>query len=146
MERRNLIIIGVAVVFGLIAVYLANSWFTGVERQQQAAIETQATTRIAVASLDMPFGAPLTSANVKLVNWPADSVPPGAYREGEAERLLGSGNVAIRPIVAGEPILLSRVSDRAVLSANIPADMRAVTVPVDPVSGVAGFEIGRAHV
>ena len=139
MERRNLIIIAVAVVCGLFAVYLANAWFSGMEQRQERVVETQATTRIAVASLDMPFGTPLSSANVKLVNWPADSVPPGAYREGEAQRLLGSGNVAIRPIVAGEPILLSRVSERAVLSANIPADMRAVTVPVDPVSGVAGF-------
>lgn len=139
MERRNLIIIGIAVVFGLFAVYLANSWFSGVEQQQERASETQEMTSIAVASLDLPFGAALNRDNVRLVAWPAGSVPQGAYREADAERLLASGNVAIRPISAGEPILLSRISERAVLSANIPEDMRAVTVPVDAVSGVAGF-------
>jgi pilus assembly protein CpaB len=135
-----LIIIAVATAFGLFAVFLANSWFSGVQqRQENAVAQPQSMARIAVASLDLPFGTPLTSDNVRLVAWPGDSVPPGAYHEEDAQRLLASGNVAIRPIAAGEPILLSRVSERAVLSANIPPDMRAVTVPIDPVSGVAGF-------
>src|SRR5690606_37565078 len=89
--------------------------------------------------LDMEFGAALTRDNVRLVNWPADSVPQGAYRDSELDALLSGGNVAIRPIARGEPVLLSRISERAVLSANIPEGMRAVTVPVDAVSGVAGF-------
>lgn len=139
MERRNLIILGAAVLFGLLAVYLANAWFSGVEQQQEQVAEARELTRIAVADQDMEFGTPLSSANVRLASWPADSVPQGAYREGEAERLLAAGNVTIRPIARGEPILLSRISERAVLSANIPPDMRAVTVPVDAVSGVAGF-------
>jgi len=140
MERRNLIIIAVAVVIGLFAVFLANSWFSGVEqREKRAVAQPESMARIAVASLDLPFGTALTSDNVRLVPWPAGSVPQGAYSEGEAQRLLGAGNVAIRPIAAGEPILLSRISKRAVLSATIPPDMRAVTVPLDAVSGVAGF-------
>lgn len=139
MERRNLLIIGAAVLFGLVAVYFANTWFSGVERQQEKVTEQRALTRIAVADQDLAFGTALSSVNVRLVAWPVDSVPQGAYREGDAQRLLGAGNVAIRPIARGEPILLSRISERAVLSANIPPDMRAVTVPVDAVSGVAGF-------
>jgi len=139
MERRNLIIIGAAVLFGLFAVYFANAWFSGVEKQQERVAEQRAMTRIAVADQDLAFGTALSSANVRLVAWPEDSVPQGAYREDEAQRLLGEGKVAIRPIARGEPILASRISERAVLSANIPPDMRAVTVPVDAVSGVAGF-------
>jgi len=139
MERRNLIILGAAVLFGLFAVYFANAWFSGVEKQQERVAEQRAMTRIAVADQDLAFGTALSSANVRLVTWPADSVPQGAYREGEAQRLLGEGKVAIRPIARGEPILVSRISERAVLSANIPPDMRAVTVPDDAVSGVAGF-------
>jgi pilus assembly protein CpaB len=141
MERRNLIIIGAAVLFGLLAVYLANSWFSGVERQQerQVASGEQGLTRVAVASRAMEFGTPLTADNVRLAAWPADSVPPGSVGEADMQRILSGGNVTIRPIASGEPILLSRISERAVLSANIPADLRAVTVPVDAVSGVAGF-------
>ncbi|GAD50480.1 Flp pilus assembly protein [Caenibius tardaugens NBRC 16725] len=139
MERRNIIILGAAVLFALLAVYLANAWFSGVEKRQEVVAEQRKLTRIAVAARAMDFGAPLTADNIRMVSWPADSVPQGAYRDGEGQKLLTSGEVAIRPIAQGEPILVSRISSRAVLSANIPGDMRAVTVPVDAVSGVAGF-------
>ena len=64
-------------------------------------------------------------------------MPAGAITD--LDRILNERNVAIRPIVTGEPVLISRISDRAILSANIPENMRAVTVPVNAVSGVAGF-------
>jgi pilus assembly protein CpaB len=139
VERRNIIIAAAAVLIGLVAVYLANSWFSGVEERQERVAEEQRMVRIAVANQDMEFGSPLTQDNVRMTSWPASSVPQGAYLEADAQRLLSGGNVAIRPIARGEPILLSRISERAVLSANLPADMRAVTVPVDAVTGVAGF-------
>jgi pilus assembly protein CpaB len=137
MDRRNLIIAGAAVLLGLLAVYLANSWFSGVEQQQERVAEEQQLQRIVVARNDLAFGDLLTGDNVRLVNWPAQSVPEGAYTN--VARLLAGNNVAIRPIVAGEPILTERISERAVLSANLPTDMRAVSVSVNAVSGVAGF-------
>src|SRR5687768_13906012 len=79
MERRNIIVIGVAVLLGLVAVYIVNSWFSGVEQRQEQIAKEQAMSRIAVARLDMPFGTPLTADNVRLVNWPSESVPAGAY-------------------------------------------------------------------
>ena len=136
MERRNFIIIGVALVLGLLAVYLANSYFSGVEAQQERAAEEQRLVRIAVASQDLAYGAQLNTDNVRLVNWPAQSVPEGAFTD--INRFTGS-DVAIRPIARGEPILNSRISERAVLSENIPDDMRAVTIAVNEVAGVAGF-------
>lgn len=139
MNRRNAVIIGAAALLGLLAVYLANAWFSGVEQRQAVAAKEQQLVRIAVAAQDMEFGTPLNSDNVQLASWPADSVPQGAYRDADVPRLISTRNVAIRPIARGEPILLSRISERAVLSANIPEGMRAVTVPVDAVSGVAGF-------
>ncbi|WP_324829171.1 Flp pilus assembly protein CpaB [Qipengyuania zhejiangensis] len=136
MERRNIIIIGVAVVFGLLAVYLANAYFSGVEAQQERVAEEQQLVRVAVATQDLDFGSALTAENVRLVNWPAQSVPTGAITD--LSRFAGT-DVAIRPIAQGEPILQSRISTRAVLSENIPEDMRAVTIPVNEVAGVAGF-------
>lgn len=137
MERRNLIIIAIAVVLGLIAVFVANSWFSGVEKRQAIVAEQQKLARIAVARVDLPFGTQLTADNVRLVNWPQQSVPAGAYAD--VSKLVAAGRVTIRPIAAGEPILPERISARAVLSANLPDNMRAVTVPVDAVAGVAGF-------
>ena len=137
MERRNLIIIAAAVVLGLFAVIAANAWFSGVEEQQARVAEEQELVRVAVASQDLAFGAPLNADTVRLVNWPRQSMPTGAITD--FNRIASGTNVAIRPIARGEPILISRISDRAILSANIPENMRALTVPVDAVSGVAGF-------
>lgn len=136
MERRNLIIVAVAVIVGLFAVYLANAYFSGVEERQEAVAEEQRLVRVAVAAQDLEFGAALNADNVRLVNWPAQSVPEGAIQD--LTRFRGT-DVAIRPIARGEPILTSRISERAVLSENIPDGLRAVTVPVDDVTGVAGF-------
>lgn len=137
MDRRNLIILGIAILVGALAVFLANSWFTGVEEKQERIAEQQQLVRVAVANQDLPFGAPITADTVKLANFPADSLPDGAITD--MPRLIAGTNVAIRPIARGEPILLSRISDRAILSANIPENMRAITVPIGAVTGVAGF-------
>ncbi len=137
MDRRSLIVLGIAVVIGLFAVYIANSWFSGREQQQVQREEAQEVVQVVVASQDLAFGTPLDDDTIRLVDWPADSMPSGAVTA--IERINNGSNVAIRPIAAGEPVLISRISDRAILSANIPDDMRAMTVPIDAVSGVAGF-------
>lgn len=95
--------------------------------------------RIVVASQDLTFGAPLSSQNLRLANWPASSVPAGAFTSiEEAAR----NRVALRPIVPGEPVLASKVSGtdgRAVLSANLPLGQLAYAVPISDVNAVGGF-------
>lgn len=137
MDRRSLITLGVAVVIGIFAVYLANAWFSGKELQQEQVAEAQGLTEVAVASQDLPFGAPITTDTIQMVSWPASSVPDGAIRD--LATINAQRNVAIRPIARGEPVLASRMSNRAILSANIPENMRAMTVPVNATTGVAGF-------
>lgn len=141
MQNRNWVLLGVAVAVGLFAVLLANAWFSGVEQQQQGGIGgDQKLTSIVVAAQPLEFGARLTAQNVRLQNWPEGSVPEGAYRSlGDA---LKFDRVAIRPIVPGEPVLASKVSGtdgRATLAALLPNGMRALSIPINPVSGVSGF-------
>ena len=140
MRGRNLIILGFAVVLGLVAVFLANTYFTGVEQRQERLAEENQLARIVVASQDMAFGTPLTATNLRLVNWPANSVPAGAYTNlTDATR---GGRVAVRPIVSGEPILSSKVSGddgRATLATLLPENQRAVSVSINDVAGVGGF-------
>lgn len=139
MGQRNLIIIGIAVFLGLIAVFLANSYFSGVENQQAKLAEENRMARIVVATQPLEFGGEISTQNVRLVNWPGNSVPEGAFTSiEEATR----SRVALRPIVPGEPILASKVSGangRAVLSANLPAGMVAYSIPISEVAGVGGF-------
>jgi pilus assembly protein CpaB len=87
----------------------------------------------------MAFGTPLGLQNLRLANWPADSVPAGAFTSLDA---LKGTHVALRPIVAGEPVLASKISGtdgRATLSANLPVGKLAYAVPINDVSGVGGF-------
>ena len=139
MRGRNIAILGVAVFVGLIAVYIANSFFSGIQQREERMADEMRMARIVVASQEIAFGNPLTDTNTRLVNWPASSVPAGAFTSLQEA---ANGRVALRPITPGEPILASKVSGaggRATLSANLPKDMRAVAIPINNVAGVAGF-------
>lgn len=138
--QRNLIILGVAVLLGLFAVFIANSYFSGVEQQQARIAQEQKLARIVVASQPLAFGTKLTRDNLRLQNWPASSVPQGAFTS--LNSALANNRVALRPIVPGEPVLADKVSGidgRATLAANLPAGMRATAIPITNVTGVAGF-------
>lgn len=139
LAQRNVITIGIAIFLGLIAVFLANSYFSGVETKQAQIAEQQRMARIVVATQGLAFGAPLSVQNVRLVNWPADSIPEGAFTSVlEATK----NRVALRPIVPGEPVLASKVSGtngRATLSANLPIGQLAYAIPISDVAGVGGF-------
>jgi len=140
VQNRN-IFIGLGALFiAAIAVFLVNAYLTGVEERAEVRAEEQQLARIVVATQDLGFGDALTPENVRLQNFPANSVPTGAFRAIEAA--LADGRVALRPIVPGEPILASKVSGadgRAVLAANLPEGKRAVSIPVSAVTGVSGF-------
>jgi pilus assembly protein CpaB len=76
------------------------------------------------------------------VQWPASSVPAGAFTSREA--LLGPGGLrtVVVAIAQNEPILAAKITgpgQRGSLSAVIDADKKAVTIRVDDVLGVAGF-------
>ncbi len=142
MNRRNIIILIAAALFGLVAVIIVNAWFSGVEEEQERLAAETPLAKVVVASQPMEFGAPLTQDNVRLVDWPARSVPPGAFNN--TETVLNGTRVALRPILVGEPILAERVSGtdgRAAISSNIPEDMRAMTIRVNEISGVGGFVV-----
>ena len=140
--QRNIVIIVVAVLLGLFAVYIANSYFGAVAQKQARVAADQKLARIVVASQPLAFGTVLTADNLRLQNWPALSVPQGAFTS--LEGALAHNRVALRPIVVNEPILADKVSGldgRATLAAKLPAGMRATTIPISNVSGVAGFAL-----
>ena len=139
MKSRNLIVIGGAVFIGLLAVLVVNGVFSGVEQRNEQAAEEKRLVKLVVANQELAFGSPILPQNVKMVSWPASSVPDGAFTSLQQAT---SGRVALRPIVAGEPILASKVSGengRATLSANLPAGQLAFAVPISEVTGAGGF-------
>lgn len=140
---RNGIIAGAAILLGILVVFLANTFFSGIEQRERRKTEEMAMVQVLVASQPLSFGTPLTPQNTKLVGWPVTSVPQGAFRTsiGIVDNPKGP-RVALRPIEVGEPILASKISGadgRASISTLLPEGMRAVAVSVNQVTGVGGF-------
>ncbi len=140
MKRQTLIALGVAVILGLVAVLLANTYLVSRERQMSESPEGMV--RIAVASLPLEYGAALTPDKVKFVQYPAASLPPGAFRSLPELLPAGKQRVALRPILVNQPFLASDLSgegQNASIAALLPDGMRAATVRINDISGVAGF-------
>lgn len=138
--QRNWVILVIAIAVGLVAVVLANAYFAGVEERQNRIADSQQMTRIVVATQPLDFGTRLTDQNVRLLAWPANAVPAGAFAT--VPDALKDSRVALRPMVPNEPVLAHKVSGkdgRATLAALLPDGMRAVSIPIGPTTGVSGF-------
>jgi len=140
MKRQTLIALGVAIILGLIAVFLANSYLSG--REKQLASSPEGMVRVAVAATPIGFGTELTPDKVKFVNYPQASLPAGTYNSMPALLPQGKKRIVLRPILLNQPLLatdLSGEGQNASIAALLPDGMRAATVSINDVSGVAGF-------
>lgn len=138
MTRQSLIALGIAVVLGLVAVFLANSFLSGTEKRAYAG----GTTKVAVAAAPLAYGVDITPDKVRFVDYPNTSIPPGAFTNAAQLMPAGKRRVALLPIAVNEPILGSKISAEgqgASIAALLPAGMRAASVRINDVSGVAGF-------
>jgi pilus assembly protein CpaB len=137
-SRQTLIALGLAVILGLAAVLLANSFLAGREK----AAYQGATTKIAVAALPMSFGTDITPDKVRFVDYPNASLPAGVFTNAAQLVPAGQKRVALLPIAVNEPILTSKISgigQGASIASLLPDGMRAASVRINDVSGVAGF-------
>lgn len=146
MRTSTIVMIGFAVLFGLLAVFVAQSWLNSQAEMRLRSLEAQkkpmATSTIVVASKPLRFGVELGSSVLKEVPWPEGAAPAGAFAR-IADLLNGEGRrVVLTAIEANEPILSAKITgpgQRATLSAALHEGMRAVTIRVNDVEGVAGF-------
>lgn len=135
--RRPAIFAVCAVVLFVITAAAVRKYVQGLVPAQQVT-ETVHHTPVLVAGMDLPVGATLTAENVKIVRWPADAVPAGAFSD--PSQL--DGWMTRSALVANEPLLPDKLADqnaRGVLNLVIPPGMRAASVRVNEVSGISGF-------
>lgn len=100
---------------------------------------------VAVAAKSLPVGTMVSPSDVKLVAWPASSPVAGGYST--VEEVLSRGLIA--PAVENEPLTESKLAPReagAGLPPTITAGMRAISVKVNEVIGVAGFVVPGTRV
>jgi pilus assembly protein CpaB len=102
--------------------------------------------QVVVASMDLPLGSRIELGEVKMARWSADSVPEGSYTD--PKQVIGS--YVKNSLVANEPIVQTKLftgdKTAGVMPLLIPFGMRAVSVPVDEVSDIAGFVLPHTRV
>ena len=106
---------------------------------------TQDTTEIVVAALPVSVGAKLTEADLRLAPWPRAVPIQGSFTR--ISDVVGRGVVV--PMIPNEPVLdtkLAAEGSGAGLMSTIPDGMRAVSVKVNDVIGVAGFVVPGSRV
>ena len=150
MRASTFVMIGFAVVFGLLAVFVAQVWLNNQAHKQARNLDTKpvATKTIVVAKEPLRFGTTLTAKMLREVPWPANAMPAGSFSK--ISDVLGAGKrVVLTAIEPNEPVLSLKITgagQRATLSALVAKGMKAVTIRVNDVEGVGGFVQPGDHV
>jgi len=116
---------------------LAYGTYNFMQNQPVKTVNTP-TQAVVVAAADLQLGAELKKEDVTVVQFPAGKTPEGTFAK--PEEVLGRGLIV--PIVKNEPILRAKLASKEAgsgLPPVIPEGMRAVSVRVNEVVGVAGY-------
>jgi pilus assembly protein CpaB len=143
MNRRNrtMLVLLVAVGLAALATYGVFRTIKSIPVRQ---VEV-ATKYVVVAAENMPLGTLVAKEQVKVVGWPAATPVEGSFDSVEA--VVGRG--LIEPLAVNEPLTERKLAPKeagAGLSPSIPPGMRALSVKVNEVIGVAGFTVPGARV
>jgi pilus assembly protein CpaB len=148
MRATTVISLVLALILAGLAVLGLKSWMAA-QREAITQMAQQSTAQapknvVVVAKVPMGFGDRLTAERVELLEWASDKLPAGAFTK--IEDVVGSteesARYALGSISPGEMILPGQITDpgqRAKLSTAISPGMKAVSIRVNDVLGVAGF-------
>jgi pilus assembly protein CpaB len=142
MKRRGVSMVLLSLLFGVGAAWAAKSW---VEQRARATRSADAGAAIVLAAMEIPYGTRIEGRHVKVITVPSGT-PLGNHFSSVTEI---EGLIATQRALNGEVLLKERFTKAgagSTLSALIKPDMRAVTVRVDDVVGVAGFLLPGNHV
>ena len=138
---RALVVVVIAVVMAGIAAYAV---YRSIQQMPVREVEV-ASQPVVVAAKALPVGALVAAGDVKLADWPSKSLVTGGF--GKAEDVVGRG--LLTQVSENEPITETKLASReagAGMPPTIPLGMRAISVKVNEVIGVAGFVVPGTHV
>jgi pilus assembly protein CpaB len=104
---------------------------------------------VLVAKKALPVGTIIDPDSFSYQPWPKELMQSAYYVEGQPDAKNLAGTVVRYPITAGQPVTRGALvgpQDRGFLAAALGPGMRAVTVPVNSSTGVAGFVFPGDHV
>lgn len=134
-RRRGLLLVVLSLGFGAVAAWGANNFLNA--RLADGNVEDGMSIVVA-AALDIPYGTKVEERHLKFLKLPEDSLPENAFPDFDSVL----GQVARNDVDRGQILLQTRFAEHgsgSTLAALVQNNMRAVTVRVDDVVGVAGF-------
>lgn len=145
MRGSTIIMIAVAAVCGLLAVFAAQTWLSRQADMRMKNLEARtkpiSTRTVVVAKSPLRFGQPVTANVLREAEWSGDAIPANTFSS-IAELTSGEKRVVLTSIEPNEPIIATKITgpgQKATLSSIIKEGMKAVTIRVNDVGGVAGF-------
>jgi len=139
IKRRGLTLILVSLALALVAAWMARAWVQAQLNPHESGMH------VVVAAMTIPFGTKVEARHLRVISLP-QGTPVGDHYEKPDEVV---GLIVIQKVISGEILLKERFADHTsgnTLAAVLKPDMRAVTVRVDDVVGVAGFLLPGNHV
>jgi pilus assembly protein CpaB len=152
MDVKKLALLVGALVIAVITAVMAKNMFAGAGAQQAAAAPAVPVgPKVMVAKKALPAGTIIDLEALTWQPWPKELMQSAYYTEGQpdadGQKMLGT--VVRYPITAGQPVTRGALvgpKDRGFLAAALGPGMRAITVPVNASTGVAGFVFPGDHV
>ncbi len=145
MDSRKVILLVGALIVAAITAFMARSLIVGAPAPQAAAVVAPQPTgpEVLVATKALPVGTILDATSIRYQPWPKELVENVYFikKPGFDPKTL-AGTVVRNAITAGQPLTngsLVKPGDRGFLAAALGPGMRAVTVPVQTQTSVAGF-------
>jgi pilus assembly protein CpaB len=140
-----------ALVVAVITAVMAKNMFAGAGSQQAAAQMVPVGPKVLVAKKALPVGTIIDADSFNFQPWPKELMQSVYYVDGQPDgdprKLFGT--VVRYQITAGQPVTRGSLvgpQDRGFLAAALGPGMRAITVPVNASSSVAGFVFPGDHV
>jgi pilus assembly protein CpaB len=134
MRSRIFAVLAIAVLAGG---GLAYGTYNFLQNQPVRQVNTP-TQAVVVAAADLQLGSEIKKDDLQVVLFPTGKAPEGTFAK--PEEVIGRGLIV--PIVKNEPILKAKLASKEAgfgLPPVIPEGMRAVSVRVNEVVGVAGY-------
>lgn len=152
------LVFGLVLVFGIAlaatAAYMAKTrigQYQATLESQRRALESKAPLQpVFITTRRIAYGELLTKEDVRIIGWPEDAIPEGAFQDGEALFLpTGELRTVLRVMEKDEAVLSAKVTapgEDAGVSSRLEPGMRAFALRVDVASGVSGFLRPGDHV
>ena len=146
MDGKKIILLVGALIIAAGTAFMARTLIAGSGAPQAGAIPLLAPQptgpEVLVATRALPVGTILDATALKFQPWPKELIDNAYYLREKTDLKSLAGTVVRNPITAGQPITqgaLVKPGDRGFLAAALGPGMRAVTVPVQAQTAVAGF-------